>query len=774
MPASFSTANRMFFLTLQEYGEDDLLIEEMTGDEAVSRLFEFRLRLLSWRDDIDPEKIVGKTASLRAETWDDERHWNGIVSRFTVAGRVMSASGDDMYAYECDIVPWLWLMTQNEDCRIFQNLSVPEIIETVLKEFAFDDYKLELSETHPKLEYCTQYRETTFAFLSRLMEREGIHYYFRHNEDDGEARHVLVMSDNRDGNHALDPEQIPFHAAGESTEYDAVTSLTRTGQMRTRKITLQDWDYQKKGVLSENTPTMLQIGASRDLERYRYPGGYVPPGGAGDAQVGKQLSRVMMEAEESSHMRLYGNGQVRSFAPGHAFTLYDHPVDSLNDEYLILSVSHRGRNNLFDEDQPADYDNSFSLQPHASVYRPPQDTPQALVRGPQTAIVVGPPGEELHVDELGRIMVRFHWDRKVSGRSTDMPDDKASCWVRVAQAWAGNGYGTMFIPRIGMEVVVEFLEGDPDRPLVTGCVYNGVNKPPYALPAEQTKSTIKTLSSKGGGGANELRFEDKKDNEEIFLHAQKDLQLRTGNCRTETVGVHSNLVVGKSLAETVGEHHTATVAENQTLSVGKNRQISIGTDDYRTIGANQHTDIGGNSSHTVGQNHDLNAGTNIAVTAGQNHDLNAGMNIAVAAGMNHDLDAGMNIAATAGMNMDLKAGINLVLDAGMIISLKAGGSSVVIGPAGVSITGAMVMINSGGAPPLSAKGAKKAKKAQKAEKADKPEKAKEAAKVVLGEVAKANQQAQAQALRNAATTAQPFCAECEAARKALRDLQGVA
>ncbi|MFT4179233.1 MAG: type VI secretion system tip protein TssI/VgrG [Thermomonas sp.] len=735
MPSHFSTSNRMYFLTLQDYGEDDLLIDAMSGHEAVSQLFEFKLRLLSEHEDIDPERIIGRTAILRIETdgrnEQGERHWNGYVSRFTSCGRAHSSADgqDDMFVYECDIVPWFWFMTQHEDCRIFQELTVPEIIETIFGEFNYSDFRIELKETHPKLEYCTQYNETTFDFISRLIEREGIHYYFRHHDDGGESRHLLVFTDHKDGNPKLDPHIIPFHEHGHAEEGDAITHLVRNEQMRTRQVTLSDWSYEKRNAVSENTPTMLRIGADWELERYRYPGDFTRQDGSSDPTLGKHRSQVLMEAEESSHLQCRGSGQARSLTPGHIFTLEDHHDDRFNIEYLVLAVWHHGRNNLGGEEGASDYRNDFLLQPHERVYRAPLTTPRGQVRGPQTAVVVGPQGEEIYTDSHGRIKVRFPWDRKVPRRTTNTQDDKASCWVRVAQMWAGNGYGTLFMPRIGMEVVVDFLEGDPDRPIVVGCVYNGINQPPLALPGEATRSTIKTLSSKGGGGYNELRFEDKKGHEEIYLHAQKNLQLRTGNCRTEAVGVHSDLTVGKNHTETIGEDRAATVGKNETIAVGQHRALTVGADDYRTVGANHHTDVRRNSAHT--------------------------------ASLNLDLTAGANLALTSGANTDIKAGTNLVLEAGTIISLKAGSSSIVLSPAGVQITGTMVFINSGGSP-------MPANKAMKAEKADKPKEALEAINSKAGKVTNPTQQLQAKALRNAARAAQPFCAECEAARAALR------
>ncbi len=738
MPNTLSTSNRMFFLSLKEYGEDDLLIEEMQGNEALSELFEFRLKLLSYQDDIDPEKIIGKSAILRIETWDThhsggQRHWNGFVSRFACTGRAVSSTdaGLDIYTYACDIVPWFWFMTQNEDCRIFQNLSVPDIIETIFDEFGYSDYKLEFNKQYNPLEYCTQYNESSFAFISRLIEREGIYYYFRHNEDH-EARHILVFTDNKDSNPKLDPFEVPFHHAGHAEDSDAIRTLSSNQQMRTRKATLADFDYKKKTALSENTPTMLNIGSDIDLEHYHYPGNFVNQSGESSIDDGKHLSTILMEAQESSHLRFTGESQVRELAPGHRFKLYDHIFPEFDNEYLVLSVQHTGRNNLLAGSGEAYYGNQFSLQPNERVYRAPVRHPTGYVRGPQTALVVGPPGNEIYTDELGRIKIRFHWDRKIPGRRTNMADDKASCWVRVAQMWAGNGYGTLFTPRIGMEVVVDFLEGNPDRPLVVGCVYNGVNTPPLKLPDESTCSTIKTLSSKGGGGFNELRFEDKKGEEEIFLHAQKDFQQRIGHCKTEAIGNTSNLTVGKTRTEYIGENAYLDVEEHHISSVGINRAATIGEEDYLTVGTHQYTDVGANMAMTTG--------------------------------MNFDLNAGLNALLTAGVNIEVNAGVNMAVEAGAIISLKAGGSSITLTPGGIFITGPMVMINSGGSPLPT-------QKAQKAEKADPTKKALDAKKGDFGKVTNPAQQVQAQALRKAAKSGQPFCAQCEAARKALEALR---
>lgn len=692
----------MFFLTLQEYGEDDLLIQQMSGTEAMSTLFEFRLTLFSSRDDIDVRKIIGKTAILRIETYDThhmggERHWNGYVSRFVRAGRASSADGEDLYTYECDIVPWFWFMTQHEDCRIFQRKSVRDIIETIFGEFNYSDFKMELTEDHPTLEYCTQYRETTFDFISRLIEREGIHYYFRHNEGD-DSKHILVFSDNNDSNPQLDPDELPFHHEGVAEGSDAIRTLALEQQMRTSKVTLGDWDFEKKRLVREDTPTVLDIGRDHQLERYRYPGGFV------ESADGQHLSRMIMEAEEASHLTLRGDSQIRTLAPGHTFTLYDHPFDALNVEYMVLSVRHYGLNNL-NNSSPADYANSFTIHPHAITFRAPLSTPRGLVRGPQTALVTGPAGEEIHTDAHGRIKVQFHWDRQ------GQYDDKSSCWVRVAQVWAGNGYGTMFIPRVGMEVVVDFLEGDPDQPLVTGCVYNGVNKPPYDLPANATRSTLKTLSSKGGGGTNELRFEDKKGSEEVFIQAEKDFNVKVKASKHEGIGGNSDLKIeGYSRTKIEGTHDLVVDTDSVTWVAGEckigsegNLQI-LSKDEARLLGSNQ-----------------------------------------------------VQIASKG--NIQVHGGKELVMEALTKISLKVGPSGIVIDGSGVSVVGPIIKQNSGGAPSAAITSEK-----QHSEFAQGAHSTKD------GTVTDPGQQLQAQALMNAAREGQPFCAECAAARAAYEAL----
>jgi type VI secretion system secreted protein VgrG len=416
---------------------------------------------------------------------------------------------------------------------------------------------------------------------------------------------------------------------------------------------------------------------------------------------------MIMEAEEASHMRFRGTSQVRALAPGHTFTLEDHPFDEFNIEYMALSVWHHGRNNLTNESAPSDYHNHFSLQPQDVTWRAPLSTPRGHVRGPQTALVTGPAGEEIHTDEHGRIKVQFHWDRQGEY------NDRSSCWVRVAQMWAGNGYGTMFIPRIGMEVVVDFLEGDPDQPIVTGCVYNGINRPPNPLPQFATRSGIKTLSSKGGGGTNELTFEDKKGEEQVFLQAEKDLNVNVKNNHTQTIGADS-------------DHH-----------------------------------IIGNSRHTVDGNRDMKVTGHAYSVATGDYVLGSEADLQLAAENEARLISRNRLLIATGMggNMDIHGGLQLAIEANTQISLKVGGSGIVIDPSGVSVVGPMIRQNSGGAP-----------RAARSYTAVRAEVASDAHGTSDGSVTDPGQQLQAQALINAALAGQPFCAECEAARAAYQAL----
>lgn len=698
----YSTRKRPFHLTTP-LGEDVLLLQRFDGSEALSEPFEFQLTMASEDDAVDPARLVGKRLTLWADRGDEDSDdgacWSGIVASFGRSGsRWFAGAGEaqELTLYEAVLVPWFWQLKLVEDCRIFQQQSIPDIVDAILGELQLGQHEFRLSGKYPPIEYCVQYNESSFDFIARLLEDAGIHYYFRH--DPHEPADKLVISDHQEKDYKGQVANLRY-AANWAEQYEPVVfELARRQGMRTGHLAMRDFDFTRPAQdMDAGVDTLLTVGANKSLQRFGYPGGYL------DRDGGDTRAKLAMEIEEAGHERLDGSATFLQIRPGMAFRLDDAPNAVLEPAWRTLRARHRGENNLADDNGESYYRNDFTVMPLERPWRPLRRTPRPRIRGPQTAIVTGPGGEEIYTDQYGRVKLHFFWDRHGSA------DDKSSCWVRVSQAWAGNGWGAFFLPRIGMEVIVDFIDGDPDHPLVCGCVYNGANATPYALPGEMTKSTLKTMSSKGGGGFNELRFEDKKGSEEIFLHAARDLQAR--------------------------------VEHDSVEAVGGDRDISIAGNRKETVKGDQHHEVKGARVSAVDKDDGLSVKGNLSISA--NQDIG--------------IDAGGSAMHQAGMEFHVKAGTNLVLEAGVSISLKAGASSVVLGPAGVTIDGMLVQVNCGGSP-LSA---------NPPQKPDLVQSAKDAIVVAVGSALSALQQAQAAALHAAAAIGAPFCAECAAAKAAL-------
>jgi len=603
-------------------GKDVLLLEGFSGSESLSSLFRFDLAMVSENRAIDFTAIVGKTVTVGVEIGQNWRYFNGVVSRFWQEG-----GNEKLTGYHAEVVPWLWLLTLTANCRIFQNKTIPDIIEDVFKKRGFQDFKRALSKTYEPHEYCVQYRETDFNFVSRLMEQHGIHYYFEH----ANGKHTLVMADSNAPHQpvAFQP-QVKYQRSSDAVvlDQDVITAWTQAQSVRTGKYTLTDYNWQ--------TPSLSLLattgGASAFKgEIYDYPGGYLKKAD-GDAIV-----KLRIEEEETTMVEVEGSGGCRDFAAGCKFTLTGHYRPDQNRAWLLVSVFHdlheyglvSGGSSEFS------YSNHFHCIPQDRPFVPARRTPKPLISGPQTALVVGKKGEEIWVDNHGRIVVQFYWDRE--GKK----DENSSCRIRVAQSWAGKRWGALFLPRIGHEVIVEFLEGDPDFPIVTGSVYNGEMPPPYDLPGQQTRSTTKSNSSKGGGGFNEIRFEDKKGGEQLYIHGQKDMDMVIEDTSRERV------------------------EKDRHLKVGQNRIEEIGADAHLKIVGAEVSDIGGNASRKVG-------GDLVEEVSGAQ-------------------------SSKIGTELNLKAGMKVVVDAGMEITLKSAGGFVKIDPMGVTISGNLVLINSGGA-----------------------------------------------------------------------------
>lgn len=609
---TYAQAGRLASITTP-LGGDVLLVARMTAREGLSTLFRLDLDLVSERHDIALADLIGKAVTVKLVLPEGEhRFFHGHVARFGQIG------GDRRLShYRAEVVPWLWFFTQRSDCRIFQGKSVPDILKEVFGASSAATHKLSLKGSHPVRDYCVQYRESDFAFASRLMESEGIHYWFEHQD----GRHTMVITDDSDAATECPGQATArFFGVRDGVQaQDGIETWQPERVLHPGKWTHADYNFEQPGMsLRCLTKTLDAVGDNDKLEVYDYPGGFLT------SDAGEQLATLRMEELETPALTVRGTGSCRAFTPGYKFELAAHPRDDCNGDYLIVAVDHHlDQSGAFETGgrDEALYNNSFTCHPMDRPWRPRRVTPAPVVHGSQTALVVGPSGEEVHVDKHGRIKVQFHWDRQ--GKK----DENSSCWIRVSQGWAGKNWGQVMLPRIGQEVIVDFLEGDPDRPIVTGRVYNGEQTPPYELPANKTQSGLKSRSSKGGGTAdfNEIRLEDKKGSEELYIHAQKDQNtvvennqsvsvgsnqaIDVGNDRSLTVGKNESESIGENRSITVGKDHSESIGEEMSLSVGKDRSMSIGKDLSESVGGamtlsvskDRSTSIGGSLSVTVGK-----------------------------------------------------------------------------------------------------------------------------------------------------------------------------
>jgi type VI secretion system secreted protein VgrG len=701
------------------YGADDLRVLSFHGAEGISELYRFDIVIGSRDHEIDPDAVVGQDARLAWKDKEGDRWVHGIICRFEQSGRAGRFAN-----YQARLVPKVWLLTLRRQCRIFQNKAVPDILKEVLDKAGLpaDLYEFRLKGNHKAREYCVQYRESDWNFASRLMEEEGIFYFFEHTEDS----HKLIMAD-VSSVHEPTPgkSQIPFRDPELGVgEQEQVSRFRYSVQIRHGAVTLRDFDFKKPSLKVENAKA---ADVETDLEWYDYPGEYT------ELSTGKDLAEVRLQEFRSERALGVGEGNCTHLISGYKFTLEDHPWAEMNQEWVLLRVQHWCSQPQAAEEQAgsaeqAVYQNSFECVPYAVPYRPRRWTPRPRIEGPQTAIVVGPAGEEIHTDEYGRVKVQFHWDR--NGKK----DDKSSCWIRVSQGWGGAGYGMIIIPRIGHEVVVDFLEGDPDQPLIVGRVYNGESPPPYGLPGAKTKSSFKSNTSPGGGGSNELRFEDAGGSEEIYLHGQKDWNTviehdkteSIGNNNSESIGNDETIDVKNNRSKTVGVDQSETIGSNKTISVGVNHdekigadmslnvgsnksetvaiassetvgaaktltigaayQVSVGGAMNETVGATKAVEVGGSSSETIGasrtekvggeKSETVGASKNVKITGDLSDDV--GGNRAVKVGKNQAVDVVGNMTGKAGKNVILDAGKNCAVTAGDQIVLECGSASITL------------------------------------------------------------------------------------------------
>jgi type VI secretion system secreted protein VgrG len=591
-------------------GPDVLLLTHLDGTEQLGRPFSYELSVLSEDEAIALDDILGQNVTIRLDLPDEKhRFFNGIVTRFAQVGR-----SENHASYQATVRPWLWFLTQRADCRIFQGKTVPEIVKAVFQGAGFTDFKDELSRTYPPWDYCVQYRETDFNFLSRLMEEEGIFYFFRFTKD----AHKLVIADSKASHHDM-PGQASLiydEVSGGSRDETRISGWIKTQELGPGKYSMQDYNFEtpqtsllsSQDVLPSATigkvSHKLKVGGNDQFEIFEYPGRYENKG------QGKDITKHAMELLEMSQFVILGESNVFHLTPGYRFTLTNHP--NAEGSYILTSITQSASEGGFVSGSVIGqnhYDNRFRTIPFSLLFRPPQTAAKPRVAGCQTAVVVGPSGEEIYADKYGRVKVQFHWDRE------GQHDQSSSCWIRVATHWAGHGWGAIHLPRIGQEVVVDFLEGDPDRPIVVGSVYNATNMPPYGLPSNKTQSGVMSDSSPHSGGYNQIRFEDKNGSEEILIHAQKDMNttvehdetIEVKNNRTASISKDDKTTVGKNMTLTVQGDRTATIYGKDSETVFKDSTVNIMGSESRTITMSRSTKITASDS--------LMAGGSISITA---------------------------------------------------------------------------------------------------------------------------------------------------------------
>ncbi|WP_407292987.1 type VI secretion system tip protein TssI/VgrG [Stutzerimonas zhaodongensis] len=649
----FNPANDTHFNLIIDGVQQDLQVLEFTGRESISQPYSFDIELVSERPDLNIESLLHQQAFLALSP-----SGNGIHGLIYSAAQ--GSSGKRLTRYRVTLRPQLAYLAHRTNQRIFQKRSVPQIIAKVLDEhgiLAGDRHRFDLGPViYPERDYCVQYDETDLQFIQRLCEEEGIHYHFQHSD----AGHMLVFGDDQTVFPAL--ASVAYQQdSGLVADEPVIKRFGVRVETRAARVTRRDYDFEKPRLTLE-----AAVGSNNqpDLEDYDYPGRFV------DRERGKHLSRRALERHRHDFELAEGESDQPLLVSGHFLPLEAHPRSDWNQLWLLTEVFHEGKQPQVLEESVTDssgaleltspprhgerwgalfsgeaqgshdftqgYRNHFTATPWTAPFRPTLSHPKPRILGSQSAVVTGPTGEEIHCDEYGRVKVQFFWDRE------GQADEHTSCWLRVSSSWAGDRYGGIAIPRVGMEVLVTFLEGDPDQPLVTGCLYHKENAVPYELPANKTRSVFKTLSSPGGEGYNELRIEDRKGAEQIYVHAQRDWDeniehdqmIRVGHERHDTVEANS-------YSEFKAEEHRTTHAD---------RRSEIKADDHLTVGGNQHLKIG------TGQ------------------------------------------FIEAGNEIHLSSGLKVVLEAGSELTFKAAGSFIKLDASGITMVGPLIKMNSGGSP----------------------------------------------------------------------------
>lgn len=683
--------NRTFNLN-SPFG-DTLRFDRLTGHEGVSQLFEFRLECTSDSPDLLPADALGRCFSIEIDRGDEApRHLSGHCTGFRASGRE-----GDRHAYEAILRPGLWYATRRTDFRIFQNTSVVEIVNEVLAAYPFP-VRWETAADYSPWTYCVQYRETDANFVMRLLELEGLWFWFDH----AAGEHTLVITDDIGLGSPLDgADTVPFHPGNSlAPGRDHLRTWSEAGQLTTGRYAARDYNFVMPGANLETVEQLAGAHPHADYESFDFPGEYHSVG------EGQPITRVRMESMHAEHLRAACRGHIRSLAPGRLFTLEGHPVERRNREYLVLVCEYRFSDNGYEAGGGAralEVETLAHVHPSDQPYRPPRRTGKPTASGPDSAVVTGPAGQEIHTDEHGRVKVQFHWDRY--GRR----DENSSCWIRVSHPWAGSGFGGVHIPRIGQEVIVDYLNGDPDQPIIVGRVYNTMQPHPWGLPENASQSGFLTRSTLGGNAetANALRFEDKRGEEQLWIHAERNQDIEVehdethwvGNDRsktidrdetthvkrdrTETVDRDETIAVHGERTETVDGNETITIHSNRRERVDGNESIGIGGNRTENVERNETVGIDGNRSKTVGRNETDRIGRNWSIkvakvkteTIGMASMQNVGLGKMTNVGLGYNRNVGAMMVSVVGLSRNDTVGRSHTARVGDTYTLTAGGGA---------------------------------------------------------------------------------------------------
>lgn len=647
---------------------EDLRFASISMTQGLSTLGEARLNMVSRKESLQPGDLLGQPVTVTMELRDDaKRYLHGYVTRFSQTGH----RGSD-YTYQAIVRPWLWFLKQTFDCRIFQEMTVPDIVKKVFDDHSVANFELKLFRSYRKWTYCVQYRESDFDFVARLLEHEGIYWYFEHA--DGEHKLVLVDSQSA---HDASPacESLPFYEGGADAppDQELVSAWRFSSSVIPGQVTLRSYDFERPSTDLKVDKKKARRHELADYEVFDYQGDYT------QAADGTQFSEDRVDEMHTRAMVLQGDSNGHSIEVGRLLKLTNHPREDQNIEYLVTGISLHAQTDATESGSTTSsaLRCDFTAIPSDQQFRPERRTRKPVVHGPQTAVVVGPGGEEIFTDKYGRVKVQFHWDRY--GKK----DDKSSCWVRVSHPWAGKNFGAIHIPRIGQEVVVGFLEGDPDQPLITGRVYNAEQMPPWELPANATQSGVLTRSSKGGGygNANAIRFEDKAGSEQVWIHAEKNQDIEVendethwvGHDRTKTIDHDETVHVKHDRTETVDNNETITIGVDRTEDVGNNETISIGVNRTESVGSNEDITIGANRTESVGADETITIGSNRSVTIGASKTETVALQRTRAVGVNESvaIGAAQEIAIGASQTVAVGAAQSITVGANQSTSVGA-------------------------------------------------------------------------------------------------------